>query len=125
MNSSNPYESTSTEHESNSWRPLDYFALGLWLVIPSGLLVGRMFLPPVFMDFGVDLSATTEYLLSLYAPIPFVIVWLSVLATLSFAPGGRLRNRFINIAALAGLVIGTFCLLKLLAPLFALWQNLN
>ena len=125
MNASNPYESPSTKSESHSWRPIDFFVVGLWLAIPIGVFVGRRLLLPVFTDFDVELPTATQYLLSLYSPILLTIASLVVLLAIFIIPYGSTRRRFMWVACISGVLTGVVCSLSILGPLLSLWQDLN
>ncbi len=125
MNASNPYESPSTTSESRSWRPIDFFVVGLWLAIPIGVFVGRQLLLPVFEDFGVELPTATQYLLHFYSPYLITIASVVVLLAMFIIPYGSMRRRFMWVACISGVLTGVVCSLSILGPLFSLWQDLN
>ncbi len=125
MNASNPYESPSTTSESRSWRPIEFFVVGLWLAIPISVFVGQQLLLPVFEDFGVELPTATQYLLHFYSPYLFTIASVVVLLAMFIVPYGRTRLLFMWLACITGVLIGVVCLLSFLVPLLSLWQNLR
>ena len=125
MNASNPYASPSTTSESRSWRPIDFFAVGLWLAIPTCVFVGRELLLPVFEDFEVELPTATQYLLYFYSAALITLASVVVLLAMFIIPYGRTRLRFMWLACITGVSIGGVCLLSFLVPLFSLWQNLR
>ena len=125
MNTSNPYEPTSTQIESRSCRPIDFFVVGLWLAIPVGVFVGRQLLLPVFSDFEVELPTATQSLLSFYSPISLTIASLVVLLAILIIPYGSTRRRFMRLACISGVLVGVVCSLSILGPLLSLWRDLN
>lgn len=125
MNASNPYESPSTTSESPSWRPTDFFGIGLWIAIPIVVFLGRQLLLPVFEEFEVRLPAATQILLHFYAPYLFAMASVAVILTICTMPYGRARRRFVTAACVLGVLTGVVCLISLLGPLFSLWQDLS
>ncbi len=125
MNASNPYESPSSESESTSWTLIDYMAAGIWLAVPVSIAVARRPLTHVFEDFGVELPATTQYLLNFNSPLVLAIPAVALLLAMFAIPPGNTRRQFVRFALVSGLLAGAFCVLSILGPLYSLWQNLN
>lgn len=125
MNATNPYESPSTTSDSRSWRPIDFFVVGLWLVIPICVFVGRRLLLPALEDFGVEVPTVTQYLLHYYSPYLIAIVSVVVLLAMYFIPYGRTRRGFMWFACISGVLTGVVCLLSILGPWYSLQQGLN
>ncbi|QDT08232.1 hypothetical protein [Planctomycetes bacterium K23_9] len=125
MNAANPYESPSTTSESRSWRPIEFFVVGLWLAIPIGVFAGQQLLLPVFEDFGVELPAATKYLLHFYSPYLVAIVSVVVLLLMFIIPNGITRRRFMGFACISGVLTGVVCSLTMLVPWFSLQQALS
>ena len=125
MNPSNPYKPPPTQSEARTWRPIDFFVVGLWLAIPVGVFAGRQLLLPVFEDFEVRLPIASQYLLSFYSPIPLAILSLVVLLIVFIVPSGRMRRRLIQLSGILGVLVGAVCLLSIIGPVVSLWRDLN
>ena len=123
MNEINPFESPSARPDLARWRPIDWFVVGLWIAIPLGVFAARVFLRPVFTEFEVALSGTTEYLLTMYAWVPFALASAAVTLTM-VSIGPERRNRLTWVAAIVGGIVGLICLGSLLVPLVSLWLAL-
>ena len=94
-------------------------------MIPIAVFAGRQILLPVFDDFGVELPASTRYLLSPYAPALLLIVYLMVLVLVFAGEDGTSRRRLSWIALTLGIIVVTACVLSILTPLLSLWRDLS
>lgn len=123
MDSRNPYKSPAPESELQSWQRIDFFAAGLWIAIPIAVFVGRKFLLPMFDDFGVELSASSQYMLSFWSPVLLAIACLVFMLAMFTGPYGITRRRVIRLATMFGMVVGVIIILSVLGPVLTLWRD--
>lgn len=125
MNTTNPYESKYTKPDSHSSPWIGVFAAGLWITIPGSVLSGRILLLPMFDDFGLDLPASSQSVLSFWSPVVLAICCFVVLLAMFTLPYGTTRRRFIRLAGISGMLLGVLCVLPIIIPLSSLWRDLN
>ena len=127
MKTPNPYESPATQSESQprSWRWIDFFATGLWIIIPIAVFAGRQLLLPVFDDFDIEVPISSQYLLSFYSPVLLAIASFIVLLGMFTVPHGTTRRGFVWAATVFGILVGVLCVLAIVLPLFSLWRGLS
>lgn len=125
MNPLNPYESPATRSAISNWQLVDICVTGVWLSIPIGVFVGRLWLTPIFADFGVELPASTQLVIRLSTNVCLALVSAMLLLAVFSIQDIRKRRAVAYLACVAGAILGLACLLAFLLPLVALAQNLS
>lgn len=125
MNESRANDEAALEHTPNPRAFGDLVVAGLWIAIPTGVLLARWLFLPIFSDFGVALPSATEYLLHFNATILAALAAFIVVLFLFITPNGPARRLIRWIAFIAGALLVLVCVVAFLVPLASLWQNLS
>ena|GEM_PF-5445475 len=93
--------------------------------MPMVVLGGRRLLLPMLDDFDVELPFGSQYVLSVWSPAILALPSLIVLLAMFTVASGRMRRRFMWIAAIFGVLVSMICGLSILIPLWSLWRALG